>query len=212
MSVYRRWDNWLKDQRAASTMAVDIVPLTDMLGAEGEKDWGMVDGNVGRHKRDFWRLAGAHVRAIAREVSGWFQPLIEVLGGPGAVVLVFDPTDGTFLIQARQEPGFKTKEGFIALGPTLQASRANLDASHGGKRPPRAELLDGREIEWVKILQDGGIFSGKINDYAILRLSKQEVGMRNQNERWFKRSELKEAFFAGECGEHLAQVLPIILF
>ena len=206
------WQEWLAGQRAGSGMAVEIVPLQDMLGAAGEKPWGMAHGNVGRWDGNFWRLVGARVTANAREVDGWEQPLIQVIGGLGAVVLVFDPTANAFLIQARQEPGFRDQDGCVRLGPTLQASRANLDATHGGKRPPRAELLDGREIGWVTIPQDGGMFDGKKNGYTVLRISKETIGELRPNERWFTREELQQAFFAGECGEHLVQALPILLF
>lgn len=202
------WQEWLAERRANSTMEVAAMGLEQILGAQGKKDWGQVSGNVGRWDERFWRVIGARIRA-KREVTAWEQPLVEVLDGAGTVVLVRDARHHQYLLQAKAEPGHKTKPGHVLLAPTLQASRANLEAAHGGKRPPRAELLDGREIRFVQFVQDGGIFYGKINAYAILLLAEQEVGALRPDERWFTIAELKEAVRAGECNEHLLQALAL---
>lgn len=202
------WQEWLVERRAASGMEVEELTLPDILGDEGVKPWGLVRGYIARWDSKFWRMIGARIRAN-REVPAWDQPMVEVLGGAGAVVLVCDPNLHSYLLQAKAEPGNKTKHGHMLLAPTLQASRANLEAAHGGKRPPRAELLDGREIRWTRFVQDGGIFCGKVNDYAVTFADERSVGELRPDERWFTRREIKEAVRTGECNEHLLQVLAL---
>lgn len=202
------WQEWLAERRAASTMEVDETELERILGAHGAQDWGMVAGNLARWDQKFWRVIGTRIRA-KREVSAWEQPMVEVLGGHGAVVLVCDPNTHSYLLQAKAEPGNKTKLGHMLLAPTLQVSRANLEAAHGGKRPPRAELLDGREIRWTEFVQDGGIFRGKVNGYAVVLVAEHMVTGMLEDERWFSVSELANAVKAGECNEHLLQVIAL---
>lgn len=201
------WQEWLLERRVASTMEVEKTELDQILGAQGEKDWGMVAGNLGRWNQKFWRVIGTRIRA-KREVSAWEQPMVEVLGGPGAVALAHDPNSRLYLLQAKAEPGNKTP-GHVLLAATLQASRANLEAAHGGKPPPRAELLDGREITWTRFVQDGGIFIDKENDYAVVLVAEQTVGELRPDERWFTTGELADAVRNGECNEHLLQVLAL---
>lgn len=201
------WQEWLAERRAAATMDVEEVELDRILGAQGTKDWGMVVGNVGRWDLKFWRLIGARIHA-KREVTAWEQPMVEVLGGPGVVALACDPNMHSYLLQAKAEPGNKTL-GHLLLAPTLQASKANLEAAHGGKRPPRAELLDGREIRWTEFVQDGGIFRGKVNGYAVVLVAEHMVTSLREDERWFNVGELANAVKAGECNEHLLQALAL---
>lgn len=202
------WQEWLAEQRAASEMEVEETDLDQILGPQGTKDWGMVAGDVGRWDQTLWRVIGARIRA-KREVHALEQPMVEVLGGTGAVVLVCDPNTHSYLLQAKAEPGNRAKRRYVLLAPTLQASRANLEAAHGGKRPPRAELLHEREITWTRFVQDGGIFRGKENDYAVILATEHQVGELRPDECWFTRRELKEAVLAGECNEHLLQALAL---
>ncbi|MEK7481139.1 MAG: NDP-hexose 2,3-dehydratase family protein [Patescibacteria group bacterium] len=202
------WQEWLAEQRDASTMEVTETELERILGAQGKKPWGMVAGNLGRWDQRFWRVIGMSIIA-KREVPAWEQPMVEVLDGLGTVALVCDPNSHRYLLQAKTEPGNKKKDGHVLLAPTLQASRANLEAAHGGKRPPRAELLDGRELRWTEFVQDGGIFHGKVNRYAVLLKTEQSIGDPQPNERWFTHAELREAVREGACNEHLLQALAL---
>lgn len=196
------WQEWLASRQAASTMSVSSIPLMDVQG------WGMQpSGDFGRPDGKFWALKGVRVSLAGREVSSWDQPLIEEYG-QGVVVLVIDPTQDRFLLRAKAEPG-NAALGCVALAPTIQCSQSNLTQVHGGKRPPRVDLLDGKEIEWVSILQDGGKFDRKVNIYQILYL--EEVGELSADERWFSRSELRQALHAGVVNSHLAEVLALSL-
>lgn len=200
------WQEWLASRQAASTMKTSRVPLDQVGGG-----WGMEDGGwcYGRSDRKFFALVGTQVCTGGgeREVAVWGQPLIEEYG-QGVVVLIIDPTQDRFLLRAKAEPG-NAALGCVALAPTIQCSRSNLDQVHGGKRPPRVELLDDRQVDWIHILQDGGKFDRKVNIYQILYL--EEVGELSADERWFSRSELRQALHAGVVNSHLAEVLALSL-
>lgn len=198
------WQEWLVFRQAASMMTVARIPLTEVRG------WGMqAKGDFARPDGKFWALKGVHVSLAGREVSTWDQPLVEEYG-QGVVVLVIDPTQDRFLLRAKAEPG-NAALGSVALAPTIQCSQSNLTQVHGGTRPPRVDLLDGKEIEWIHILQDGGKFYCKVNIYHILYLPLEEVGELSEDERWFSRSELRLALRAGVVNSHLAEVLALSL-
>ena len=199
------WREWLAEQRAASSISVSRIPLADVRG------WGMQEdrSRFGRPDGKFFNLMGAKIEVPGpgqREVQSWDQPLVEEVG-EGAVVLAIHLNRKRLhyecLVSAKAEPGNDTP-GCVLLAPTLQTSASNLEQAHGGKRPPRAELLDGRKVRWVRVLRDGARFYKKWNRYALLDLN-GFTGELHPDERWFTFEELKEAFAAGETNEHLAQ-------
>lgn len=196
------WQEWLAERRAASGMSVEPIGLTKVNG------WGFPFGDSGgavaRPDGKFFRVTGGRITQGDRS---WDQPFLEEYGR-GAVVVVFDSPTNSYLLQAKAEPGNNTKLGCVMLAATLQASQSNLEGA-GTSRPPRAELLEGREIAWTEIPQDGGRFIGKVNRYAALMADRNDVGDLRSDERWFTRRELKEAVLAGECNEHLLQALAL---
>lgn len=210
MSGRETWQDWLRAQRAGSTMTVERVPLSDV------KDWGIQDAGArfGRPDGKFFNLVGAKITNAGREVQTWGQPLIEEMG-EGAVV-VFAAEDGEheeerYLVSARAEPGNAGKPGLMLLGPSLQASRSNLEQAHGGKRPPRAELLDNGPVGWITIAHDGGRNIGKTVRYAVVEVKPESIALLS-NERWFTREELQEAMAAGDLSEHLIIALFTVTF
>lgn len=195
------WKDWLAKQRANSQMSATVVPLSEA------QPWGLQDEGVryGRPDRTFFNLVGVHVVA-QREVREWNQPLLQEVG-EGVVVLLRSSSDADhFLVAARQEPGNTTKAGQVLLGPPFQTSRSNLEQAHGGKRPPRAELLEGQEIKWMELTMDGGRYIGKVNRYAVVEVDPDSLTIAD-NERWCSRAELRETLLAGDLNEHLALVL-----
>lgn len=197
------WRDWLVAQRAKSQMSAAVVPLVEA------QPWGLQDegARFGRPDGTFFNLVGVHVVA-QREVREWNQPLLQEVG-EGAVVLLRSSVDANyFLVVARQEPGNTTKPGHVLLGPPLQTSWSNLQQAHGGKRPPRAELLDGQEIAWTTLTIDGGRFIGKVNRYAVVEASPDSLTLAD-NEQWLTRAELREALREGEVNEHLALALTL---
>ena len=197
------WQEWLAEKRAMSQMTATVIPLS------GVQPWGLQEDRkrFGRPDGGFFSLVGVHVVA-QREVQDWKQPLLKETG-EGAVVLIcaWISEQPRYLLAARQEPGNTTKPGNVLLGPSLQTSWSNLQQTHGGKRPPRAELLDGHDVKWVTLAMDGGRFFGKVVRYATVEETRSERIVLVDNERWFTRDELREAYSAGELNEHLCQVL-----
>lgn len=204
------WREWLTVQATASSMKVEQIPLDQVSG------WGFQqDGEVfGRPDGKFFQLIGTRVgvpKDGQREVPSWDQPLLRETSGDGAVVVVLGNIGhGTYdvLVQARIEPG-NASRGCVLLGPTLQSSRSNLGRAHGGKRPPRSELLDDHEVTWYRLPCDGGRFLGKFNQYAIINLTAGEMMMANSNEHWMNMTEINEAICEGLVNEHLMKVLAL---
>jgi len=155
----------------------------------------------------FFKVIGMNIAPTGqREVRSWDQPMIQEKG-PGAVVLIVNKR-GEFLLQAKAEPG-NDSPGCVLLAPTLQASLSNLQQAHGGKKPPRSELIT-EDTRWIKLLQDGGRFFHKTNHYAVLRVEgKKTVGQLLPDERWFTRRELMEAIRNGCANEHLLQAWAV---
>lgn len=195
---------WLAQIRATSTMEVVREDLDNL------SPWGTqvvdLDGRrlatFGRDDGKFFRLAGFRVgKSTEREVPGWTQPLVEEVG-QGFTILVHGENE--FIVSARAEPG---NEGYVFLGPTLQASRGNYEQAHGGSAPPRAELYNDSRVVWSEQPQDGGRFYRKSVRIGILKLTESEldrVGLLS-NERMFTESELLEAIREGNCNSHLVE-------
>lgn len=205
------WREWFEKQANFSTMEVQRIPLIEVDG------WGMQndDDHYGRPDGKYFRLVGTQVstRRNEREVSSWGQPMLEEVGGRGAVVLIIEEDrEDRYLLQTRIEPGNDTS-GRMLLGTTLQTSRSNLEQAHGGKRPPRAELVDDlNEDDWVSIVSDGGRFIGKSVDHAIVFATAEEVGELLPTERWFTESEVVEVVRAGLASEYLVKALGVLTF
>lgn len=199
------WQEWLAEQRAQGTMSVKVISLNDVVG------WGMQEQgkHFGRPDGKFFREIGIEITNASREVTTWSQPLLQETGGTGVVALFKARGEDRFLVAARAEPG-NPQIGCILLGPPLQASRANLEQAHGGKRPPRAELLDEREIRWVRLTMDGGRNYRKVNECAVVVIDESQITLQG-NERWFTRAEMCEALFDGEVNQYLALLLALLL-
>lgn len=194
------WTDWLAQQRAASTLAIQRRSLFWWR----LRPWGInwFKGIYGRRDGTFWWLAGFLVTVFGggREVKFWTQPLIEK-DGDGVIILVVNDIGSKVVLAARQEPGWG--EAKVRLGPSLQASESNLKAKHGGTKPPGAELFE--QAVKARIPQDGGIFYQLFNWMGYVYVKEAEYKLK-ANERWFTLEELRAAFFAGETSSHLLQV------
>ena len=196
------WKQWFAGQVANSGMEVAQVPLRNIA-----PDWGMLpDGDFGRPDGKFFTYVGVRVtmKKDQREVSSWVQPMICEYG-EGAVVVIKARGEEKFLLQAKPEPGNDYKNGQLMLNAPLSASVSNLQAAHGGKRPPRAELLD-QGTKLMVIPQDGGKYLRKKNHYGWVEADPAAI-VPNANERWFTLEEIREAMQEGLVSEHLCQAL-----
>lgn len=193
-----KWQDWLKGKQEASKMEVTPISLSEIRG------WEVTPEALQRPDGAFFTVGGVNIAPTAqREVTSWDQPMLKEVG-QGAIVLVYDRLEG-FLLQAKAEPGNKA-DGRVLLAPTLQASMSNLVAAHGGKKPPRAELVT-EDVEWTEFLQDGGRYFEKSNNYTILEV--EETIEATANERWFSVAELAQAIAAGYANEHLIQAFAL---
>lgn len=128
--------------------------------------------------------------------------------GKGVVVLLYSPNKGV-LLQAKAEPG-NDSVGCVLLAPTLQTSKSNLEVVHGGKKPPRADLVND-QIKWTSLCQDGGRNFKKRNNYAIVTVGIDTDIVPTENERWFSLPELMEAIVGGYVNEHLNQAFSLLV-
>lgn len=212
------WYGWLLKQREANKeMTVEKIPLSEV-----EHPWGMQKGEdgaylyYGRSDDTFFRMIGIKVKTDKREVEGgWTQIILEEIG-KGVVVLVKsvdEKGNPIFLLTSKPEPGNPADKNFVLLKPTIQASESNMAQAHGGKRPPFAELLDkyGDSVIWIEPPQDGGRFLNKVNKYAIIEITIED--MRKialpPDARWFKLFEIGEALKSNNVNEHLSQALEL---
>jgi dTDP-4-dehydro-6-deoxy-alpha-D-glucopyranose 2,3-dehydratase len=196
----KEWEKWIQERQAESTM--EVAPI-DLAKVEG---WEVDDKAVHRPDDSFFKVIGLRVKAaFGREVKSWDQVTLKESGGPGAIVLVY--SEKGVLLQAKAEPG-NNSQGCVLLAATLQVSKSNLEAAHGGKKPPRAELVDSK-VKWFTLQQDGGRYLKKSNSYAIVDDYNSDIEP-TKNERWFTLDELAAAILKGYANEHLVQAYAVL--
>lgn len=199
------WQIWYEEQIKKSQMDVKRIPLCDTEG------WDMqADGDFGRPDGAFFKFVGTHISVgdKQRELAAWDQPLVKEVG-EGVVVVVKSKGQDLFLVQAKLEPGNNPDNGYIMLNAPLSASKSNLEAKHGGKKPPRAELYNDK-TQLCPLPQDGGKYLQKTNHYGWVEVDLEDIEI-GENERWFSRSELREALVAGYVAEHLSQAILVCI-
>jgi len=201
---------WLEKQQEASTMSAEQIPLTEV-----GQPWGMNEGNYQRVMKDYFRVTGIRImKALTREIQSWTQAILEELGARGVVALIREETNGKILVTAKAEPGNDSK-GCVLLAPSLQASQANLNQAHGGKRPPLAEILDMPEatlLHQSEQPQDGGRFFRKRVDVRIIQVPNEETlsSIVVNEQRWSTQAEIDEALLKELCNPHLRDALSIL--
>ena len=203
------WYGWLLEQRNNSTMKVKVLPLID-IGSP----WGIQEntGNFGRNDGGFFEDIGIEATVpggpSGREVTKWRQPMIRE-SGPGVIALFINERNDKILVTARAEPGNSEEFGYLLLGPSVQASKGNLDLKHKGKRPPYAELLDKMDLQWIEATQDGGRNYKKVNYYTLPVVKEKDIHIL-PNARWFSIKEIAQATENGDVNEHLSQAMWIL--
>ncbi|MFI6765218.1 NDP-hexose 2,3-dehydratase family protein [Streptomyces sp. NPDC050355] len=156
-------------RRHSLTARVLPVPLADL------RSWSMTeDGALTHETGRFFRVVGA--RDLSDPKQPLEQPLIEQRE-VGMLCLFVTQFDGEFhgLITFKFEPG--TPDG-IEVAPTVQATRSNYEAAHGGTRVPAAEIALSEEActlaDAVQREQESW-FLGKVNRNRIILLDIAEA-------------------------------------
>jgi oxidase EvaA len=119
-------ESWVDAIRATPTMLVDDINLNDC------EPWSLRNGSLSRPDSRFFRIIGIkHVGPTRLFID---QPEVGLLG------FVFGEVEGQrrVLVQAKDEPGNR----FITqLAPTVQATKSNFEAAHGGVEVPYFEYF-----------------------------------------------------------------------
>lgn len=189
--------SWFIDKRKNSTLVVKDIPLVDVKG------WSIdvSTGNISHQSGDFFIIHGVRVSSKTREVEiTWDQPIIEQVGYDGGLLgIIRKRFEGVphYLCEAKEEPG---NYGKVQISPTLQATFANLNQSHGGRKPHFSELFINRKNRSdVTILfdswlaEDGGRLHLKRNRGILVEVPEEmEISLPNDNFIWLSLYQIKQ--------------------
>ncbi|MBD3612258.1 MAG: NDP-hexose 2,3-dehydratase family protein [Hydrogenovibrio crunogenus] len=189
--------NWFKNKQKNSSLVVEDIPLNTV------RDW-FVDeqtGNVYHKSKDFFVIHGVRVKSKTREAEiGWDQPIVEQVGYDGGLLgIVRKRFRGIphYLCEAKEEPG---NYGKVQISPTLQATFANLNQSHGGRKPNFANLFIKKDSnQSVKVLfdswlaEDGGRLHLKRNKGILIEVDEGlDITLPNDNFIWLSLYQIKQ--------------------
>ena len=188
---------WFANKRDSSPMELEEVGINEL------KDWSVDQqtGNISHFSNDFFIVRGLKVRIKSREAnSGWDQPIVEQIGYDGGVLgIIRKRFEGVphYLCEAKTEPG---NYGHVQLSPTIQATFANLNQSHGGRKPYFIEYFDtdnlvqGSEVlfdAWMA--EDGGRLYNKRNRGILLDVPQShELYIPTDNFVWVSLYQIKQ--------------------
>ena len=188
---------WFIRKRENSTLLVENIPLKEANG------W-FVDektGNISHVSGDFFTIHGIRVSSENREVLvTWDQPIVEQVGFDGGLLGIIRKRFNDiphYLCEAKEEPG---NYGKVQISPTLQATFANLNQSHGGRKPHFSDIFINRsEIAEISVLfdswlaEDGGRLHLKRNRGILIDVPEDyEINIPNENFIWLSLYQIKE--------------------
>lgn len=188
---------WFVNKRETSTLEVTDIPMNDVNGWYTDKNTGDISHSSG----DFFTIHGVRVTSKTREVEvTWDQPILEQVGYDGGLLgIVRKRFDGIphYLCEAKEEPG---NYGKAQISPTLQATFANLNQAHGGRKPHFSELfINRKENPDIIILfdswlaEDGGRLHLKRNRGILVEVpEKIELDLPNDNFIWLSLYQIKQ--------------------
>ncbi|MFD5269968.1 NDP-hexose 2,3-dehydratase family protein [Streptomyces sp. NPDC058335] len=160
--------NWLADRAAHNRMEVTRVPLAAMSGWRQDPETGNLVHDSGR----FYTVEGLHVRTDRAWAAEWTQPIM-LQDEVGMLGILVKEIDGLLhcLMQAKVEPG---NVNGLQLSPTVQATRSNFTAVHGGRRVKYLEHFTGERGGRVLVdslqSEQGSWFLGKRNRNMIVQV------------------------------------------
>jgi oxidase EvaA len=188
---------WFIDKRKSSTLAVTDIPLNEVSGWKADPP----TGNISHSSGDFFTIHGLRVNSKNREVEiTWEQPILEQVGYDGGLLGIIKKRFNDvphYLCEAKEEPG---NYGKVQISPTLQATFANLNQAHGGRKPHFSELFISRaENQSLNILfdswlaEDGGRLHLKRNRGILLEVQADEkIELPNDNFIWLSLYQIKQ--------------------
>lgn len=133
---------WFEEARRKSEMSTHSIPMSEMKGWVKHPE----TGDYSHESGDFFVVHGLRVQSNSRERGlGWDQPIVTQVGFDGGILgLVRKRFEGIphYLCEAKEEPG---NYGKVQISPTLQATFANINQSHGGRKPRFSDLFINRD-------------------------------------------------------------------
>lgn len=196
---------WVDELRRTVTMKVTPCPVKEL------RRWSTTPtGEIVHESGGFFQIVGVRVEGAEREVTGWDQPLV-AQQKMGVLGILRTTENGThyYLLQGKAEPG---NWGLIQVSPTLQATYANMEQVHHGKRPAFMEyFVDGapyRVIYKRWLAEDGGRFLGKTNLNMIVEAEGLLAKPVPHDFRWFTLRQVKEMLLLDNyIGPHVRSIL-----
>ncbi|MCB2222893.1 MAG: NDP-hexose 2,3-dehydratase family protein [Actinobacteria bacterium] len=172
---------WRNEALEAARFSVRPMPLSR------SEAWSFTDGALRHRSGRFFAIVGA------RERSGAAYPLIDQqeIGTLGFVV-TGPPDDVRWLTRMNVEPG---NVGGAQVGPTMQATRSNLDRVHDGPPPPLADLLTAARMPTVADglwSEQGSRFFGKRNRNLTF-VAPEAMPVDGLAHRWLAAADLRRA-------------------
>ena len=189
--------NWFVTKQDDSDMEVIDIPLNET------KDWytDKKTGNIYHKSRDFFTIHGVRVKTKSRETgTGWDQPILEQVGYDGGLLGIirkrFDNVPH-YLCEAKMEPG---NYGKVQLSPSLQATFANLNKAHEGRKPHFADYFENtsdyegfEKLFDAWLAEDGGRLHLKRNRGMLIEVpEKFDIKIPNDNFIWLSLYQIKE--------------------
>ena len=204
---------WFKEKRSNSVMKVEEIGINELVGWQVN----LQNGNISHNSKDFFLIRGLMVNIDSREVNGgWDQPIIEQIGYDGGILgIIRKRFEGIphYLCEAKSEPG---NYGGVQLSPTLQATFANLNQKHNGRKPYFSEFFEKLDTNSdIKILfdawlaEDGGRLYKKRNRGILIEVPESiNLEIPNNNFCWVSLFQIKQLLLEdGWINPHIRGIL-----
>jgi oxidase EvaA len=172
--------SWITDSRARGGVLATPVPLRGLPG------WQDSDEEIRHESGRHFSVIGVDVRADAREVSGWTQPMIRQ-HGIGLIAFLVTRIAGVLhvLVRLCPEPGLRDT---VELAPTVQDPEVPCGRPVDPNGIPFLDLARDAPAERVLfdtvLSEEGGRFYDSRSHYRIVEVEPSDVGAEPAEFRW----------------------------